>query len=288
MNLHAFYKRCLALNLRPATIAQYRKVLLRFVKEGNDDNSTSEQIRSYLASLQVSPATRKIHWMTLNVYFNFLHRNNLIDINPMKAVEKPKVPKKIMRYFSSQEVKQMIDCWDTKTYSGIRNKTIMLLFLGTGIRRAELAGLLLKDVRWDMDCIIIRGKGGKERTVPLSSELRRVISTYISFRNHWMDGHDACNALFLSANYRQPMTPAGIWSVFKRSPLTGERISPHTWRHTFGRCWILNGGSLVALQQIMGHSDISTTRKYIFLASEDVGIENERYNPLSNGRWQYY
>lgn len=284
--LDKFYKRCLAMNLRPATIAQYRKVLVRYARAGGD--STPEHIRNYLASLDVAPATRKIHWMTLNVYFNFLQKNRLISYNPMEAVERPKVPKKVMRYFTSAEVKQMIDCWDTHTYSGVRNRTIMLLFLGTGIRRAELAGLQMSDIRWDMDCIMIRGKGGKERTVPLTAELRRILTTYISARNRWMEKKPACNALFLSVQYRQQMTPAGIWSIFARSPLTGERISPHTWRHTFGRAWVLNGGDIVALQQILGHSDIATTRKYISLASEDVAKENAQFNPLANTKWSFY
>lgn len=289
MELQAFYKRCLAVNLRPASIAQYRKVLLRYAKAGYGDDSTPQQIREYLASLQVAPATRKIHWMTLRVYFSFLQKNGLIKHNPMEAVEKPRCPKKVMRFFSSDEVQQMLNCWDTHTYSGLRNKTIMLLFLGTGIRRAELAGLMVSDIRWDIDCIMIRGKGGKERTVPISAELRRALSTYIAVRDRWMAGAERpCKALFLSVQYRQQLTPAGVWSVFAKSPLTGERISPHTWRHTFGRCWILNGGSIVSLQQILGHSDIATTRKYIYLASEDVAIENQQFNPLSNSKWTYF
>ena len=288
MELHSFYRRCLAKNLSPQSIAQYRKVLIRFAKLGYNDESTPNDIRCYLSSLDVAASTKKVHWMTLNVYFNFLEKNGLIKDNPMKLVESPKVPKKMMRYFTNNEIDAILNCWDEHTYSGIRNKTIMLVFLSTGIRRAELSNLKIKDIRWDMDCIVVHGKGGKERTVPIATKLRMVLARYLSFREKWMKGHVICDYLFLSVNYRQKLTPAGVWQIFSKSPLTGERVSPHTWRHSMARLWILNGGSLVTLQQILGHSDISTTRKYIYLASEDVGIENERYNPLNNERWKYY
>ena len=282
----AFNRRCVACNLRPASIVQYNKTLKRFCAVYPCDSCTPADIRSFLARLQVAPATKKIHWMTLNVFFNFLYKNGYVQHNPMEAVEKPRVPRKLMRWFSSKEIEQMLNCWDESTFTGCRNKTIMQLFFATGMRRAELAGLTLKDIRWDMDAIFIRGKGGKERTAPLTPELRRILTNYIAMRNK----HEKrpCNALFISSNTGEGLTPAGVWSIFSKSPLTGERVSPHTWRRTFCRCMLLNGADLVTIQILCGHSDISTTRKYIAMCTEDIAIANAKYNPLTNNSWKYY
>ena len=275
----AFVRRCEACNLRPASIVQYGKVLKRFLRVYEADNCTAGDVRCYLSKLDVAPATRRIHYMSLSVFFGFLFKNNMITNNPMVGVEKPKVPKKQMRFFSNEEIRQLLNCWDESTFTGCRNKTMMLVFFATGLRRAELAQLTTDDLRWDLDCLLVHGKGGLERSVPLTTELRRVLVNYLTKRQKALKR--ATKALFINSNTGEQLTPAGVWSVFKQSPVTGERVSCHTWRHTFARHFLLYGnGDLVSLQAILGHADIATTKKYLWLASEDVALVNNKANPL--------
>lgn len=285
--LKAFLVRCSSVNLREASIKQYLKVLNRFLAVYKTDTCNASDIMEYLSKLKVSPATKRIHYMSLSVYFNYLYKIKLLAENPMEAVERPRVPKKLQRFFSTEEIEAMLSCWDTSEYAGIRNKTIMLLFLGTGIRRAEMAGLLVSDIRWDLDLLIIRGKGGKERSIPLTAELRRILNMYLIKRKEFINKKKPCKSLFLSSNTGEGLTPAGIWTIFKKSPLTGASISPHSWRRTFARIFLLQGGDLVSLQLILGHASIDQTRKYIQLTGDDVAEVNNRCNPLSNKKWKY-
>lgn len=280
--LQKFYRRCVSANLRPASIAQYRKVLTRFCRRYAVTNCTADDIREYLSSLKVSPATRKIHYMSLAVFIRYLHREGEIANCPIDRVERPRVPRKVQRFFSSTEVQSMLNCWDVSTYVGIRNRTIMYIFFGTGIRRAEMAGLTVQDILWEQDALFIRGKGGRERTVPLTAELRRILSTYLQAREKALQR--PTRALWLSTGTGEALTPAGIWGIFKR---VGGNASCHAWRRTFARCWCINGGNLFTLQEMLGHSDIAMTRRYVALLQDDVKAANDEFNPLSNQKWKY-
>lgn len=285
--LQLFYRRCIAKGLRPASIAQYRKVLTRYCKQQNVTETTADDIRDYLARLDVAPATRRVHYMALATFYHYLHKAGHITGCPIDGVERPRVPYKVQRYFSADEVTAMINCWDTTTFTGIRNKTVMTTLLGTGMRRAELAGLTVSDINWQNNNIHVRyAKGGKERLIPMTAELRRILSTYLQSRERYLKHQTP--ALWVSTVTGEALTPAGVWAIFKRSPLTGERISPHTFRHTFARAWILNGGSITELQVLMGHSDIAITRRYIALAGGDIATVNDKYNPLANTTWKFF
>ena len=217
--LNQFYLRCQSLSLRPQSILQYKKVLFRFCKSYEAETANSNNVREYLASLKVAPVTRKIHYMVLNVFFNYLFKTHLIAENPMVDVERPRVPKKRMKYFSSEEIREIIECWDENTFFGIRNKSIMLLFFQSGIRRSEMSQLDLTDIRWDLNVMFIKGKGGAEREIPLTEATRRVLVKYISRRNRFVKERKTYvnNALFISVNNGERLTPAGIWNIFKKS-----------------------------------------------------------------------
>ena len=272
------------------TIDYYSKTISHMI--GRTDQSvrkiTTEDMREYLADYQkinnCSNVTVNNIRRNISSFFSWLEEEDYILKSPMKRIHKIKTKKVVKTVISDEAIEKLRDnCLEC------RDLAIIDLLYSTGMRVGELVNLNVDDIDLERRECVVYGKGGKERTVPISAELRRALSTYIAVRDRWMAGAERpCKALFLSVQYRQQLTPAGVWSVFAKSPLTGERISPHTWRHTFGRCWILNGGSIVSLQQILGHSDIATTRKYIYLASEDVAIENQQFNPLSNSKWTYF
>ncbi len=298
----AFYTRCLALNLSPETLKQYEKVLKRFslfdkevLKKGDTVKVTADDIRNHLNSLSATmkPVTQKIHYMSLKVFFNFLYREGLIRENPMSRIERPKIPQREVQSYNRQEVFKLINGFDKTSFIGYRNHTIMTIFFSTGMRRGELTRLLLSDIHFDVNIIQVIGKGNKQRSIPMSITLRRTLKEYIRKREEYIDRMSYYMNSYLLINCKgEPMSPMAVYDVFKvaadRQKITGVRVSPHTFRHTFAKYFLLNGGDIFSLQKILGHSDIAVTKKYVSLNDKEIRIQNDRYNPLDNLSWRYY
>ena len=296
-----FLRRCIALNLSIGSIQQYEKVLKRYFKYCKD-NSLSDpgevkaaEIRDYLNSLSVTckPVTQKLHYMTLSVYYNFLSREGLIKENPMKRIERPKVPLREIQAFSRKEIDIILNGFDKNTFLGYRNYTIMIILFGTGLRLSELSHLSIRDISFEMNFIKVIGKGNKQRAVPMSETVKKVILHYLRMRKEYIDNHQLLkNHYLLIGRTGQRLESSGIWDVFSKiakdeKTLQGVRVSPHTFRHTFAKYFILNGGDVFALQRILGHSDITVTKKYVNLNTFEVSMQNDRYNPLQNKTWRY-
>lgn len=289
--LQRFYNRCKGKRLSIETIKQYRKVLFRFCNQYSIKDATPDDIRQYLVDLNVSPVTTKIHFMVIRCIYNFLEKEELIIKNPIKKVESPKIPRKTQKFFTDEEIKTLINA-PGRGFIGRRDRCIMLTFFGTGLRRSELASLKLQDIRWEEGVILVHGKGSKERKIPLTKTLRRELVLYLKEREKFLQKFYPNPFVFVGSK-GNGLTPVGVWDIFKRRRATlglGRKkskseksesgISPHTWRRTFARTFLKNGGNIVCLQEILGHSDITTTRKYIALTGDDLQEAMENYSPL--------
>lgn len=183
---------------------------------------------------------------------------------------------------------------DTSDFIGFRNYTILSLLLSTGLRRREYLGLTLLDVDFNTGLIHVLGKGDKERFVPIGNTLARILKKYLKRRDEYMSevlkGHSSA-VLFISKDGNQ-LTISGSDSIFQelkgKLGMNGKKYSAHTWRHTFAKTFLLNGGDVFTLQKILGHSDITTTKVYINLSDNEMKAQNSKFNPLDNSRWQYY
>jgi len=254
---------------------------------------TADIIREFLNSLKSSNKLRNItihrYFRELRTLFLFLYREDYIAVNPMKHIEAPKIEQKQMRTFTGKEISTLLNSFDKNDFFGMRNYCIMATFFSTGIRKMELLNLRTADLNITNDLIRIDGKGNKERYVPIGKTLRRIFIQYQKMRIVYL-ADESCHWLFPN-RAKQKMTNSGINMLFQKLKtelkLTGEKVSSHTWRHTFAKNYLLNGGDVFSLQKIMGHADLETTRGYLSLNDEEMKLQHARYNPLDNKDWLY-
>lgn len=300
--LKSFFIHCCSMNLQPNTIVTYESKLKIFHSYINDNTSiqclseiTSETIREYLAyhKPRVAKSTLKQYYDVLNIFFSFLAKEKLIPVNIVDDVSKPRVSKRMVRAFDSSEVNILLKHFDRNTFTGFRNYSIMTTLFGTGMRVSELCNLQAVDIMFELNAINIIGKGDKQRKVPMSETLRKILLKYFKMRNEYIDEKKLFQSRYFFITQRAtPMTRDNIeWLFIKIRQyynLDIGRFSPHTFRHTFAKNFLLNGGDIFSLQKILGHSNIETTKKYIDLNDKEVKLQNDKYNPLDNHRWQYY
>ena len=299
--LKSFFIHCYSMNLQPNTITTYESKLKVFTSYLNNHTDidepseiTSETVREFLTfhRQRVSKNTIRQYYNVLNVFFRFLAKEKIIQDNIMENVYKPKVSKRQIRSFSNTEVNMILKHFDRNTFVGFRNYAIMITLFATGIRISELCGLQAVDIMFELNVINIIGKGDKQRKVPMSENLRKILLKYFKMRNEYIDEKQLYQSrYFFITKKATPMTRDNIEWLFIRIRqyynLDVDRFSPHTFRHTFAKNYLLNGGDIFSLQRILGHNNLETTKQYISLNDREVKVQNDKYNPLDNQRWKY-
>ncbi|MBI4378630.1 MAG: tyrosine recombinase XerC [Nitrospinae bacterium] len=226
-------------------------------------------IRTFLGSLYKngncsSSMARKLS--TLRTFFKYLCREGYLQKNPAKLVATPKQVKKLPSFLPIDEAFRLMDTPDTKTLSGLRDKAILETLYGAGIRINELISLDVTDVDLDKGYIRVLGKGRKERIVPLGSKACHAIREYLNKRKEIrckgqeIDG----KALFLNLRGGRLTTRSG-WNIvdkYARRGAIARHVSPHSLRHTFATHLLEGGADLRAIQELLGHSSLSTTQRY--------------------------
>ena len=295
-----FMQRCIAMNLTDSTLSSYEyflNSLERLLKKedclDDIDRVDSAMLRRYfiMISETMNSITQIGYYRRLKTFFNFLYAEGIIANNPIKNVQKPKAAKRIIQSFDSFEVEKMLDAFEMDSYIGYRNYTIISLLLSTGLRRAEYLSLDLIDIDLRNGFIRVVGKGDKERMVPIGKTLMNILRKFLNKRADFLKGKPETMAVFVS-KYGRRMSIGASNSVFRKLridlKLEGKRFSAHVWRHTFAKAFLLNGGDVFTLQELMGHADVETTKVYVDLTDSDKKQQNEKFNPLDNRRWRYY
>jgi site-specific recombinase XerD len=283
------------------TIEWYMSFLKRFnhFLENNDysasiDRIEKDSIRAFILYLQqeaktphtfkpLSYCTVQGYVRTLKAFFSWLLREEYIESNPMLKIPVPKAPIKIVTTFSDDQVSRLIDTCNRSNGQGYRNLAILMLLLDSGIRVSELIGINLDDVNLSEGSILIRrSKGNKERIVPIGSLVQKILWKYINnYRPIPMT--DRITGLFLSER-GFPLTKSGIQQMLRRygrqSGISGMRCSPHVFRHTFAKNYLLNGGDIFSLQKILGHSSLASVRVYLNLLASDIKKQHQRFSPV--------
>ena len=295
-----FMQRCIAKNLTENTLRAYeefftstQKYFATINKLKDFESVTASDIRGYFieAGKTMKGITLIGYHRRFATFYNFLVTDGILTDNVMKRVEKPKVGKRLIQSFSSTEVHTMLNAYNIETFIGRRNYTILCILLGTGLRRSELLALNLVDVNMQDGFIRVIGKGDKERIVPISKSLLRTLRLYIKARAEYLQTRPDTPA-FIISKYGRRLSKDGSNSIFRQLrkdyKLTGKRFSAHTWRHTFAKAFLLNGGDVFTLQELLGHEDIETTKIYVTLTDTEKAQQNAHYNPLENRKWEYY
>lgn len=295
-----FYRRCSAMGVSENTITNYRyqaKALLKFFYAREIffvENITPDDIRAYLAYMRdcgYAPDTIRDRFNGMSTLFRFLCEDGVLVQNPATPVKKPKLPKIHARTFTTTELQKILSFYNEKTFAGLRNKVIMYILYGTGIRRAELLGLTMFSLHLDEGVMVIIGKGNKQRTVPLSPQIEKLLRKYKKARSEVLLDNNTETSALIIGKWGKPLTEGGLRAVFKElkegTGIGGHRLSPHTFRHTFAKNFLLNGGNLFALQEILGHEDVSTTRIYVEYNKEELSHQMTHFSPIENSKWSY-
>ena len=230
------------------------------------------KIRAFLSSLMEKGGQKKSlvrRLATIRTFFRWACAQNHLSHNPAEDLENPKIEKKIPTSLNYEQVVLLLEQPDIQDYLGLRDRTIMELFYSSGIRVSELVGLNKQDVDFTQHLIKIRGKGKKERIIPITRNAAHWIKNYVENpeRLTSCSGHEAeqdTQALFLNREGTR-LSPRSIDRNFKRyfkeSGLAGK-ITPHTIRHTIATHWLENGMDLKTIQLLLGHSSLATTTIY--------------------------
>ena len=247
------------LNCKPETIKNY------LYKSFSDKKSIS-QARSISA---------------IKSFFNYLIFEGYIKDSPISNIESPKQEKKLPKVFTEEEIKKLINSIDLNHDIGQRNKTIIEILYGTGIRVSELINLKLSNIFFKENIIKVIGKGNKERFVPLGEIASNELKIYINNRNRLKIDSKSSDILFLN-RYGRGLTRSMIFKIIsdasKRVGLD-KKISPHTLRHSFATHLIKNGADLRTIQLILGHESITTTEIYTHLDTLHLEEVLKKYHP---------
>ena len=235
-------------------------------------------IRSFvviLADQKINKRTIARRLSALRSFFKYALREKLIDKNPMDDIEMPKLDRKIPSTLTYEQVKILFQTPDTSTLFGVRDRTMMELFYSSGLRISELAGMNRHDFDKERLLILVRGKGKKERQIPITQNAALWINNYLNHleRHLEMDGHYRevdKEAIFLNKHGTR-ITTRSIDRLFasylKASGLSGD-ITPHTIRHSIATHWLENGMDLKTIQHILGHTSLATTTIYTHVSTK--------------------
>ena len=220
------------------------------------------------------------HVRTLRAFFSWLVAEGLIEANPAKDLKPPKVYQKVVSTLSDDEIRAILAVFTPMNSSNARNQTIFMLMLDTGLRMGELINLKMDDVHMNEGLLKVMGKGKKERIVPMGSNAQRALQRYL-FRYRPKPFSTSIDYVFLSVMGKL-LTDNSVKLIFSRlSKRSGVvRLHAHLCRHTFATRFLINGGDVFTLQQILGHSTLEMVRHYVNLASNHVAIQHQKFSPL--------
>ncbi len=247
---------------------------LRQMKIDSIEKTRKATIIAYLLHLKkIGRATSTIsrNLASIRSFYQFLTKSNIREEDPTTDLESPKVEKKLPQILSTKEVELLLEqpkCVDLK---GFRDKAMLELLYATGIRVSELISLDISDI--DMDMGFIRcSKGNKERMVPIGSLAIQAMQEYIEKARKLLIQDKGQEALFVNINGGR-LTRQGFWKIikqYKNQAKISKDITPHTLRHSFAAHLLENGADLRSIQEMLGHSDISSTQIYAQIAKNKI------------------
>jgi site-specific recombinase XerD len=280
-----FLSRCEALNLASGTLAWYEQLFRAFIRSMSGKSVTAldgigaVHLRQHLSDLKragLSSETVFRAWGGLRCAFGFWHREGMLSRNPMEQVERPRRERVLIRPFSAEQATRLL----AATTAGLRDRAMMMLMMDSGLRVSEATCLEADRVDWLNCSVTVMGKGRKERTVPFSARTAQALLEYARARSQ---GRVQAPQFFLGRTGRameRTLVRKLMVRYGKAAGIEGVRVSPHTLRHTFAVFYIRNGGDSFSLQEILGHSTLEMTKRYVHLARRDLSEQHKKFSPI--------
>ena len=243
------------------------------------------------AGLAARTAARRLS--ALRQFHRFLLREGVRADDPTSLLDAPRLPRVLPKYLTEQEVDALLEAAGKRPgIPGVTARAALEILYATGLRVSELLGLPRRALAGDAAVLMIRGKGGKERIVPLSDAARAASAELVALRDENgrnKDGHDKGGRwLFPGRDARQALTRQGFGQMLKlvalEAGLDPARVSPHVLRHSFASHLLAHGADLRSLQLLLGHADIATTQIYTHVLAERLQRLVEAHHPLAVSR----
>jgi integrase/recombinase XerC len=290
------------------TLRAYRRELHGFAVWINDRYEPSDSadvsvqriehtdIRAFLGTLYergLSKASAARALAAIRSWFKWLARAGHIDQNAASLVSTPRLPKHLPRVPSIEQMNQVVDSVSEDAASWpARDRAILEMLYGCGIRNAELTGLNVNDIHWANEVVLVRGKGQKQRYVPLGDAAAEALRSYLTERSALLDAAKGAGtpALFINLRLRglsklggqARLTTRSVGRIVKRIAILrglSSDVHPHTLRHAFGTHLLEEGADLRAIQELLGHERLSTTQRYTQLTTSQLTQVYDRTHP---------
>lgn len=249
------------------------------------DRITDDDVFNYLKYLDSEKINNKTiarNISSLKTFYKYMNITEKMNYNPMDRIELPKITKSLPNVLSLDEIDSLLDIKIVDSFSA-RNKAMLELMYGSGLRVSELINLNINDINLDSDIVRTIGKGNKERIIPIGDYARDSVKIYTEEYRDSMLKNRVCDKLFLN-NHGLGMTRQGFFKMLKalaKEKNINKELSPHTLRHSFASHLLDNGADLRSIQEMLGHSNLSTTGIYTHVATEKLRKNYDESHPHS-------
>ncbi|HLW26670.1 MAG TPA: site-specific tyrosine recombinase XerD [Kiloniellales bacterium] len=248
-----------------------------------------DDLRAYMAHLSetgLSPRTAARRLSALRQFFKFMQEEGWREEDPTSQLESPQQGRRLPKVLTEQEVNRLLDAAKRKGGpEGVRLVALLEVLYATGLRVSELVGLPFSAVARDTDTLLVRGKGGRERMIPLGAPAREALDAYRKVRQQFLKREEDDRWLFPSRSAGGHLTRHRLAQLLKE--LAGDagidpgKVSPHVLRHAFASHLLAHGADLRAVQQMLGHADIATTQIYTHVVDERLKALVRDRHPLA-------
>ena len=279
--------------LSPRTVDSYSRDLTRFFQWLEERGSgavaaDTGEVADYLSGLSSSgmaaSSVRRV-LSSIRGFYRYLQSSGTRKDHPAELLHPPKQPMRLPHSISLEQVTAMIEVWKGDTTLSLRNRALMELAYGAGLRESEITGMTVGRVMLEEELVRPMGKGSKERLVPIGPEAVEWLKKYIDIARPELLGRIKTPVLFLT--YRgNPLSRMTVWNVVRKSAVKAGvpgRVHPHTLRHSFATHLLKGGADLRVVQELLGHSDIKTTEIYTDLDRTHLRNVIRRCHPRSGG-----
>ena len=249
-------------------------------------NCSEKTIEQYLVFLndemEISVSSRARHLSTLRCFFGFLADNEIIEEVPTDRIDMPSITRKLPDVLTIDEIDLIINQIDTKSPSGLRDRAILELLYAAGLRCSELTEVQTKNISFKNKIVRVLGKGGKERLVPVGDIAIKWMQSYkTKERPRFMKNNKSMEYFFLSMRGNK-LSRMALWNLINKYSEKAElnkKVHPHTFRHSFATHLLEGGADLRSVQEMLGHSDISTTQIYTHVDSDYLKEIHKTFHP---------
>jgi integrase/recombinase XerD len=274
------------------TCAAYGRDLRFFSKflerRGRRESSevTRADIDEYLGEERAEgkkSTTRARRMAAIRMLFRFLKERRFIRTNPAELLDAPKKAKALPKVLSEEETFKMLDSVSGRDPRDLRDRAMLEVMYGCGLRVSELCALSMDDIVADGELLRVLGKGSKERVVPIGKAAGRALSDYFaSARDVFTKGDASVSHVFVT-RLKKPFTRQAVFKMLREravaSGIAPERISPHVLRHCFASHMLQHGADIRAIQELLGHADIGTTQVYTHVDARRFGELHRKFHP---------